>query len=69
LRRGWAFDAQAVGARVAVVDDNERRSFKLRESAGDPLSVSGTPMFGERFARVVAPDDPAPLGIRFNVDA
>jgi hypothetical protein len=57
-----------VDARVAVVEDNERRFFDLGESASDPLGIGGTPMFGERFARVLVSDDPAPLGIRFNVN-
>ena len=54
-----------MNARVAVVQEDGRCTFDVREMAGDALSICGAVMFGERFALVVVPDDPAPRSCRF----
>lgn len=63
-----AVDRHVVHARVAVVQEDGRCTFDVSEITGDALSIGGVAMFGERFALVVVPDDPAPSSSRFNVD-
>jgi hypothetical protein len=62
------FDGEAVDARVAVVEENERGAIAFSESAGSVFSIRGASVFGERLGVVLVADDPAPGSIRFDVD-
>jgi hypothetical protein len=68
LRCGRGFDSDAVYARVAVVEEDDRGTFDLSEIAGGALSIGGALVLRQRFALVVDPDNPAPCRGRFNVD-